>query len=443
MLRPNPESAKGAALKVLLPLVFLCSAVFALTDGENYHGVAVAPNGLDAWVVTIETTNIYHTEDFGANWVHQPVMTIRDFFDVCFINDSEGWTCARLGAIYHTTNGGDTWMQQNLGGPKFASRIQFLNTEVGWAASGEAILLYTTSGGEAWEMTMFPNPPYPTDTVDFHGLCYVSQDTGWLVAGRFPEGDTFARGQGYIVRTTDRGTNWELQRKDTVNDFYDVRFLDGENGFVAGGDDQSMAAVILRTSNGGLDWSPVTLPARARFLRAIDFVGDRHGWACGRHGTVVHTSDGGTTWELQPVAVDTTLFDIDFADTLRGMIAGNSVVLATTDGGSTWTRVFGGVEEDREVKRTNASRLSVSSNPARARVEIQLKDVAQWCEVVILDALGRRVASPFRGRPASGLLVDWDGRDCHGRQVGAGVYLVQLRAGGQSESARFVYLGAE
>ena len=98
----------------MLMLVLVVGLAAVVQAEEVLHGVAVAPGGLDAWVVTIESTAMYHSGDFGNSWQSQPIPTTRDFFDVFFLDSQNGWTCGRAGDIWHTTNGGDSWYRQNL-----------------------------------------------------------------------------------------------------------------------------------------------------------------------------------------------------------------------------------------------------------------------------------------------------------------------------------------
>ncbi|MEO0078885.1 MAG: YCF48-related protein, partial [candidate division WOR-3 bacterium] len=282
---------------VLFPLVLIVVPV----TGQVYHGVAVAPNGLDAWVIDNESVAIYHTPDFGESWEPQDIPTTRRLFGLFFLDEQRGWTCGDVGAIHATTDGGASWFRQNLGGPKFSSRIQFLDATYGWSSGGTAMLLVTDDGGSTWRLDYFPNPPFVPETVDFQGLSFVDRTTGWLAAGRYPELDTlgnptlFRRGQGYIAKVTASGDTFihELQHKDTVYDFYDVHFTDAQYGWVVGGEDSTMAAVVYHTTDGGDDWARQNVPTQARFLRAVDFVDRNRGWACGRNGTIIRTTDGG------------------------------------------------------------------------------------------------------------------------------------------------------
>ncbi|MFO7652053.1 MAG: YCF48-related protein [bacterium] len=408
--------------------VLLCGLA-GLAPAETYHGVAVAPDGQRAWVATIETTAVYHTTDFGVTWAPQNIPTVRDFFDIEFIDAQTGWTCGRIADIWHTSDGGENWIRQNLGGPKFATRIRFIDANYGWAAGGEAILVRTADGGGEWQMDFFPNPPFPGDTVDFQGLALVDSITGYLVAGRFPEGDTFARGQGFICRHTAGGST-ELLRRDTEYDFYDVAIAGAQNIWVVGGNDQTMRGVVLHSTDAGATWAEQPLPVTARFLRGVAFAGPSKGWACGRNGTIVHTSDGGQTWVQQATGVDTTLFDIEFADELRGMVAGNSVVLYTTDGGATWLRGFGGVQEMPAAAPRAA--LKVERNPAAGSVRFLSDGGAPREEVRIFDATGNAVAV------VSGGAGVWDGRMTSGRRAATGLYFAESGRGAAVQAVRFV-----
>ena len=71
----------------------------------------------------------------------------------------------------------------------------------------------------------------------------------------------------------------------------------------------------------------------------VSFPTESEGWACGRWGTVLHTSDGGKTWYRQETNTDKTLASIYFIDTRNGWCVGNSgTIIRTKDGGENWYR---------------------------------------------------------------------------------------------------------
>ncbi len=70
-------------------------------------------------------------------------------------------------------------------------------------------------------------------------------------------------------------------------------------------------------------------------LSDVTFVGENHGWAVGNLGTILYTSDGGTSWELQAAGYE-NLAAVEFVDTLQGWAVGGHTVLHTTNSGALW-----------------------------------------------------------------------------------------------------------
>jgi photosystem II stability/assembly factor-like uncharacterized protein len=72
-------------------------------------------------------------------------------------------------------------------------------------------------------------------------------------------------------------------------------------------------------------------------LFSVTFPDETHGWACGRWGTVIHTSDGGKTWSRQQTGTDFTLSSICFPDNKHGWAVGDEgTIINTSDGGKSW-----------------------------------------------------------------------------------------------------------
>lgn len=79
------------------------------------------------------------------------------------------------------------------------------------------------------------------------------------------------------------------------------------------------------------------VPTRAT-LTGVDFVG-RRGWAAGHGAVILHSADGGETWERQHHAPEREqpFLDIMFLDDQRGFAIGAyGLFMRTTDGGETW-----------------------------------------------------------------------------------------------------------
>lgn len=110
----------------------------------------------------------------------------------------------------------------------------------------------------------------------------------------------------------------------------------------------SSAASPLEANQATVDPQPTPYQDDAT-LYDIQFIGTKTGWAVGDHGVIWNTVDAGRTWELVPSPVGCPLRSICFLTDRIGWIVGGGttpytrvgygVVLFTSDGGETWTRL--------------------------------------------------------------------------------------------------------
>jgi photosystem II stability/assembly factor-like uncharacterized protein len=95
----------------------------------------------------------------------------------------------------------------------------------------------------------------------------------------------------------------------------------------------------ILVSNDGRHWAQVQTPVRSP-LTAVYFVDDKNGWAVGHDATILHTADGGKTWELQNfnAELEKPYLSVLFLDANTGFAIGAyGLASKTTDGGKTWT----------------------------------------------------------------------------------------------------------
>ena len=115
------------------------------------------------------------------------------------------------------------------------------------------------------------------------------------------------------------------------DDLFSVTFPDDTHGWACG-----RFGTILHTTDGGATWSRQASPTR-HTLSSIHFTDPKNGWAAGSKGTLVHTSDGGGTWALQESPVDFYHMDVHFLTPSKGFVVSERThILATEDGGATW-----------------------------------------------------------------------------------------------------------
>ena len=119
------------------------------------------------------------------------------------------------------------------------------------------------------------------------------------------------------------------------DDLFSVTFSTEQDGWACG-----RWGTVLHTTDGGATWSHQN-SSTDYTLSSICFVDPHHGWAVGDEGAIIHTIDGGKTWEKQKSPVPFFLMDVYFETPLKGWIVTERThVLSTDDGGKTWSIQF-------------------------------------------------------------------------------------------------------
>lgn len=121
-----------------------------------------------------------------------------------------------------------------------------------------------------------------------NSVVFVDARTGWA-AGHW----------GVILKTSDAGETWVLQRSDQTVDqpLFSVYFSSQQDGWAVG-----LWSLMLHTTDGGLSWTVVPLPAPPEAKKAdaslyAIFADARHSLyvAC-EQGRVMRSTDGGQNW---------------------------------------------------------------------------------------------------------------------------------------------------
>jgi photosystem II stability/assembly factor-like uncharacterized protein len=136
-----------------------------------------------------------------------------------------------------------------------------------------------------------------------------------------------AAGFGIILRSTDRGQNWNIA--DGQGDFFtDLCFIDDLTGYVVG-----LSGLILKTTDGGESWDTSRrlgdLSGSDR-LQGIAQISTDELWAIGKEGKVLITTDGGDSWETHKLDTDADLLSIN-AQTDKIFISGKDEFFVAID----------------------------------------------------------------------------------------------------------------
>jgi len=269
---------------------------------------------LNGWVVG-SSQKVFRTRDGGLSWVKQkPGAALKDFNGICFLDTLKGWIAGTGGTIRHTEDGGASWSVQSSPAGQDLREVSFLDELNGWIVGYGGTIIRTTDGGLTWTAVTSGTGD------DLFGCHFQAADRGWACGEN-----------GTVIFWN--GSSWSAQTSGSSEYLLDIFFADDNTGWMAGG-----GQTVLKTTDGGLNWTAQTVPAEATpFFKGVCFVDTLNGWVVGLNGSTIHTSDGGANWAIQDTGTLFGLRWVDFASATDGWSCGyGSTILHTDDAGATW-----------------------------------------------------------------------------------------------------------
>jgi photosystem II stability/assembly factor-like uncharacterized protein len=187
-------------------------------------------------------------------------------------------------------------------------------TQIG-VAVGYRNVHRSTDRGRSWIATA------PIDTINTYNS--VSVKGTRVVAVGYP---------GAAAISADGGMTWTSGSTGTSRILYGVAFSDFANGVAVG------EGVILRTQNGGTSWSVVPVVGDPYVFLDISYVSGS-AFAVGLNGVIFRSTNDQNNWTQLASGTTADLWGVSFADASNGVVVGNNgTVLFTSDGGSSWVQ---------------------------------------------------------------------------------------------------------
>ena len=91
---------------------------------------------------------------------------------------------------------------------------------------------------------------------------------------------------GCVKMEATRKADWETN-------FTGLHFVNAKKGWIVG-----LGGIIVHTADGGKTWQRQEVDTTADF-KAVYFANEKDGWAVGDDGLIVTTDDGGRFWSVQ------------------------------------------------------------------------------------------------------------------------------------------------
>ena len=385
-LQTNPLGPQGDPTPALGKVQFVSATEgwISSDDGSLLH----TTNGGTQWtVVTPGGTDTVGFNDSNSNGVD-------------FINSTTGWAIGTLGGfgnphgavLYNTTNSGGNWSRKLISSWTFGFGVQFVDANNGWAtvfngpfpSNVSAAIVHTTNGGTTW------STQYTANQKVVFFTSFIDANNGWAFSDslsasgkKIPPCD--------ILNTTNAGATWSIQLHDTtLGAFEYIQMVDGANGWAVGD-----SAKILQTTNGGSDWISVTnagINSSAQ-NKAVFFLDHNNGWigsSVGGSGNyVLHTTNGGTSWETQSVPVQYSVFSLYFIDANNGWLSADYGGIAhTTNGGVLPVELVSFSVISSKMKTEIQWATATEVNNAGFDIERQPASVQQWTTIASVAGAG-------------------------------------------------------
>ena len=388
-------------------------------SGEVYKKLFRTTDGGESWEKKISNTGAW---DIYRIYVNKP-----DFLFILY----------EVNKILITTNGGDSWdsskINENL--QSSIEQIHFFNNKNAIALNNYR--WFSSDGGYTWNkggdtITIFPNP---TD------LYFLNDSLGWIVSNISDVTDV-----GSIANTTDGGKNWQYQDKRAPL-LYGVYFIDSLKGFAVGTNHFFPTGYIYKTEDGGLNWEADPFPGGPFWC--IEFLDSLNGWVGGR-GTILSTTDGGNTWEIQ---IDT--IEADFNQMIILKEDKIAYVLGDDWNGVTHTLLRAdlsnivNVTDEKNELPNEYFLLNNYPNPFNptTNIEFRIANLPDgkagfgFVTLKVYDVLGREIATLINEDKSAGTYsVNFDASNLPDGKAGlaSGIYFYSITAGKFSQTKKMI-----
>ena len=288
------------------------------------------------------------------------------YWELQFVDSQRGWVPMSTGDSFEshllrTSDGGRTWADQGVcsGSPVFVNERVRWTTDTTIEATPRAKVGRTIDGGASWEWSE------PTRFADIR-VSPISASEAWAIGKQ-------NAGPDELLHTVDGGKSWRATQHPLSGEpnlrIRGLGFPDRNHK------SRSLVALAelwkktpgictlfaLVTHDAGntfqeYDASAPRVTTHVRFPARLVFPTLREGWIAYGSSALLHTTDGGKTWEtVTPLGESdcVSLDDCSFPDRLTGWAVGaerekpyhrRAVAVVTRDGGEHWSRVTTGAE---------------------------------------------------------------------------------------------------
>ncbi|MBI5215307.1 MAG: hypothetical protein HY960_06100 [Ignavibacteriae bacterium] len=286
---------------------------------------------------------VLHTTNTGATWDDTLTGVVPKFNSIDFFTEDTLFAVGDKGKIYRSNDKGKTWFviytfsnqNINLYSNWVLSAYSSPNAKLQWVCGDSGVILTTANRGVTWSKVKI-------DTTGTNVKLVTNKIRSIFATDVSP---AMACGDSIILRLNSFAIGWQAQAVPRKVRYHSIRFLKANSS--SSGRCVGDNGTILYTSNGGATWNLDASGVTAN-LKSVAYVNEGYAWAVGENGTIVNTrTQGFSTWTSQNSGTTVNLNHVEFVDSVRGFIYGDGgLVLYTFDGGLNWRQQSSGTTEN-------------------------------------------------------------------------------------------------
>ena len=258
---------------------------------------------------------VYVSKDLGQSWEKRTVSQQESFNVQVISRDTIMLTSIFPQNPSHILLSADRGITWQLINPDIILKSTWMLTAKTGFATSYSYVYKTTNGGQNWVI--------PDSTAPGGGTCLKFYDTN--------HGVLFA--QGNFWRTIDGGSHWTASASQVGFAIKFIEFAD-LNTLIASGE----GGVIFRSTDNGVTWSGTNyVSVNASGFWAGSFSSSTNGFMVGHRGSILKTTDAGTTWnQYAPTYIDVTA--LDFINDSTGYAATWNNIFKKSNTVTGWTK---------------------------------------------------------------------------------------------------------
>jgi photosystem II stability/assembly factor-like uncharacterized protein len=440
---------------------------YQLFSGNTFNDISIIDSnmsyvcGAQGWIIKCfgqgQNQNAFH---IGGS--------VSPLSRISFTGTSTGAMMGYGSLLFTTTTGGDKWNILFCGTNSWFEGSSSLTglwlfsptswyIKIYWPGIGgfsSTGILQSTDGGVTWA----GNRTYSTislgvagmDVFETGGITYLTANSnilknsgaGWSTIYTGSPGNIYfadantgfvsisPSGIKSVIYTSNGGTNWITYSTGSTKYIESVYLRSSGLGFVG-----CDSALLLRTTNFGLNWSQITVPNNLR-VQNIRFANETNGWFLGTDhsfqgtGRLFVSNNGGTSFQQMMSLMNFNVKGFSFVDDQNAYVCGDSgIVLKTTNGGLTFVEPgIGSLPNTYSLKQNYPNPFNPVTN-----IKFDLPE-SGFIEIIIYDINGREITKLVQQQMNAGSYnVNWDASN-----YASGVYFYMIEAGDYIESKKMI-----